>query len=96
VDFRYLARGDCVKVLDYVPNRPVVSAQGHEDSYIVGIIRDAKMIEDEGRHYRAYTVECMYDSEWCYKNGELVSRVGSKVHVPIEISLDYPGRIRRV
>lgn len=96
-NFGYLVRGDCIKVQDARPSSPVVSIQGHENSYIVGIINTVGTVnEDSGRSYRAFTVDCIYDSNAHYVGSNLVSRAGSKIHVPISLPDDYAGRIQKI
>lgn len=96
-NFPYLVRGECIKVLDPRPVSSVVSMQGHENSYIVGIISNVGTVtEDTGRSYRAYTVDCIYDSETRFAGGELVTRAGLKINVPISLPNDYPGRIQKI
>jgi hypothetical protein len=94
--FNFLVRGECVKVLDYRPSQYVLSANGHDEKYMVGIIRSVSTMGEEDDPIRCYSIECVYDSEWCYVNGELKTRVGQLISVPISIPFDYPNRILKV
>lgn len=91
-----LVRGDCVRVMDRAPTSYVLSADEHEQSYIVGIISGVDMVAQDQTPHRAYLVNCFYDSDWRFVEGKLESRVGQQLTVPMRIESDFAKRITKI
>jgi hypothetical protein len=78
--YEHLGIGTRIRAYDFEP------MTGRRNRYVEGKIVDKTVTED---HWKALVIECDTDSS--YPEGE--GRVGIQVFVPMEVAMEYNGRV---